>query len=195
MDNSIDPFFCVHDGSPYLFWGSWNGIHGIELTDDGLDWIEGTRFQVAGDAYEAPWLVERDGYFYLFLSTGHCCNGHDSSYEIEVGRSESLFGPYHDRNGTDLREIDEWHEGSAILTSGEEFVGPGHNATLTDEDGGEWLVYHAYDTTAPEYECDEYPRRSLLLDRIHWSDGWPEIGDRNGTPSRYPQSAEREDTE
>ena len=34
--NSIDPFFIEEDGAKYLFWGSFRGIWGARLSDDGL---------------------------------------------------------------------------------------------------------------------------------------------------------------
>lgn len=36
VHNSIDPFYIEDNGKKYLFWGSWYGIWGIELTEDGL---------------------------------------------------------------------------------------------------------------------------------------------------------------
>ncbi|WP_207592326.1 family 43 glycosylhydrolase [Halomontanus rarus] len=181
VENSIDPAFHVSDGTPYLIWGSFHGIYGVELTEDGLDWVEETRFHVAGDAYEAPYLLEHDEYYYLFVTTGSCCDGHASTYELEVGRAESFEGPYENRDGDDLRTIDAWNSGEPIVSASDRFAGPGHNSTITDGAGTDWLLYHAYDTTADEYECDSFPRRSLLLDRIEWEDGWPTIDD--GTPS------------
>ena len=36
VQNSIDPFFIEEDGHKYIFWGSFRGIYGIELSDDGM---------------------------------------------------------------------------------------------------------------------------------------------------------------
>ena len=36
VQNSIDPFYIEDGGKKYLFWGSFRGIYGIELSDDGL---------------------------------------------------------------------------------------------------------------------------------------------------------------
>lgn len=182
VDNSIDPDLYVQNGTPYLIWGSFHGIYGVELTGDGLDWVSGTKFHLAGDAYEAPYLEWHDGYFYLFVTTGSCCEGHSSTYEVEVGRSESLFGPYYNQDGIDLRDFNSYNAGTAPILSGDaRWAGPGHNATIWDDTGTEWIVYHAYDKTKAEYECTDYPRRSLMIDPIDWSGGWPSIND--GTPS------------
>lgn len=181
VENSIDPQLFVEDGTPYLVWGSWGGIHAVELTEDGLDWKDGTKFQVAGTAYEAPYVVERNGYYFLFVSTGSCCFGHDSTYEIEVGRSDSFFGPYRNENGVDLREINEWNAGDPVLTGNERFAGPGHNSIIVDDAGTDWILYHAYDRDEPAFECGGAPRRSMMLDELRWDDGYPSV--EKGTPT------------
>lgn len=181
MTNCIDPFYHVVDGTPYMVWGSWFGIHGVELTEDGQDYVEGTTFHLAGDRREGPLIVERDGYYYLFYATGHCCDGLDSTYRVETGRSESFTGPYVNQNGTDLRTLNEHNSGVAILKGSERFVGPGHGTALRDDNDDWWFLYHAYDTEDGGY-VDGTWRRTLMLDPISWDeDGWPIIAD--GTPA------------
>lgn len=183
VDNSIDPCFHVVDSTPYMVWGSYgkDGIYRVELTSDGTDWVSGTKEEIASDAYEGAFIWERNGYYYLFVSSGSCCEGHSSTYKVNVGRSDSFFGPYTGKDGTDLL-----NDGATlILEEGAYFAGPGHNAVFTDDNGQDWLIYHAYDKSEPEYVCnDEYPRRSLMLDTIDWVNGWPEIN--NGTPWLFP---------
>ncbi|MFC4439954.1 MULTISPECIES: family 43 glycosylhydrolase [Natrialbaceae] len=175
VENSIDPFFMLEDGTPYLFWGSWYGIWGVELSDDGLE-VAGEPFRIAADDhFEAPWIIERDGYYYFFGSNGSCCDGGRSTYHVVVGRSESFDGPYVNRNGDSI----ENYPGTTILEGGEAFLGPGHNAVIRDDDGDDWLVYHAYH--ADDVWINDTPRRALLIDRIRWEDGWPTIED--GVPS------------
>lgn len=36
VQNSIDPFYIEDNGRKYLFWGSFRGIYGVELKEDGL---------------------------------------------------------------------------------------------------------------------------------------------------------------
>ena len=36
IQNCIDPFYIEDNGKKYLFWGSFHGIYGTELTEDGL---------------------------------------------------------------------------------------------------------------------------------------------------------------
>jgi arabinan endo-1,5-alpha-L-arabinosidase len=175
VSNSIDPMFFVDDGTPYLIWGSFGGIYGIRLSDDGLRTV-GEKFQIAGDAFEAPYLVKRGGYYYLFVSLGSCCEGEHSTYRVAVGRARSLRGPYLDREGKDLLAS----EGTLVLAGDEEegkekrFVGPGHNAVVTDDRGTDWIIYHAIDPTDPRLPGGA-TRRPLLIDPLKWEGGWPSV--------------------
>lgn len=170
--NSIDPFYIEEGGKKYLFWGSFRGIYGIRLTDDGLRVAEGEKpCRVAGTAYEGTYIHKRDGYYYLFASTGTCCEGLKSTYATVVGRSKSLFGPYVDKAGRPM--LDNRHE--ILIAGNAAFVGTGHNSEIVaDEAGRDWLFYHAVDTGRPE-------GRVLMLDRVDWTDGWPSVA--GGTPS------------
>ena len=98
--NSIDPFYIEDGGKKYLFFGSFHGIYAVELSDDGLSLKENTRpLRVAGDAYEGTYIHKRGKYYYLFASIGRCCEGLKSTYTTVVGRSESLMGPYWNKEG------------------------------------------------------------------------------------------------
>ena len=56
--------FCKRSCS---FWGSFHGIYGTELTDDGLSLKKGAPIeQIAGTAYEGTYIHKRDGYYYWF---------------------------------------------------------------------------------------------------------------------------------
>ncbi|GIS82966.1 MAG: hypothetical protein CM1200mP15_15980 [Dehalococcoidia bacterium] len=48
---------------------------------------------------EAPYLYKNDGYYYLFANWGACCSGIDSTYNLRVGRSDDIWGPYLIRMG------------------------------------------------------------------------------------------------
>lgn len=98
VQNSIDPFYIEDGGKKYLFWGSFRGIYGIELSDDGLSVRKGAKLRrVAGTAYEGTYIHKKDGYYYFFASIGTCCEGLKSTYTTVVGRSKKLFGPYVDK--------------------------------------------------------------------------------------------------
>jgi arabinan endo-1,5-alpha-L-arabinosidase len=175
VQNSIDQFYFEDGGKKYLFWGSFCGIYGIELADDGLSLKPGAeKFRIAGrltdvfdsNGTEGTYIHKRDGYYYYFGSTGTCCEGANSTYRVVAGRSESLFGPYLTKDGQSM--FDNYYE--TVLHGNAVFAGPGHNAEIvTDDEGNDWLLYHAYLRNSPKQG------RTLCLDKIVWTDGWPAV--------------------
>lgn len=180
VQNSIDPFFIDDDGHKYLFWGSFRGIYGIELTDDGLAVRPGAvKRQVAGTFMEAAYIHKRGGYYYLFGSAGTCCEGEKSTYRVTVGRSRDLFGPYVDKEGRAL--LDNHFE--VVVHRNDSVVGPGHNAEIvTDDRGEDWMLMHGFKSSDPD------AGRVAWLCRVKWNDGWPTVeGD---SPAREDQRPE-----
>ena len=166
VQNSIDPFYIEDGGKKYLFWGSFRGIYGIELSDDGLSIKKGAKLrQVAGTAYEGTYIHKKDGYYYFFASIGTCCEGLKSTYTTVVGRSKKLFGPYVDKSGKKM--LDNHHE--VLIHKNDAFVGTGHNSEIvTDKAGNDWMFYHAVSTKNPG-------GRVLMMDKVNWKDGWPSV--------------------
>jgi len=172
VDISIDQFYIEEDGHKYMFWGSFRGIWAIELADDGLSLKPGAeKRKIAGDQYEGTYIHKRDGYYYLIVSTGDFMK----DYHVVVGRSRSLMGPYVDRAGRDMLGVH--HE--LLVGNGNGFVAPGHNAEfVTDDKGQDWMLYHT--------RLEVGGPRFLLLDRIEWNDGWPEV--RGHMPARSAEA-------
>lgn len=164
--NSIDPCYIEDEGRKYMFFGSFFGIYGVELTDDGLKVREGSQpRQIAGTAYEGTYILKRNGYYYLFASIGRCCDGLNSTYTAVVGRAESLWGPYMNKAGE--RMMDNAHE--IFITKNDTFFGVGHDSEIVqDKAGNDWILYHGYEVMQPT-------GRRLLLDRVEWEDGWPRV--------------------
>ena len=52
---------------------------------------------------EAAYMVKNGNYYYLFVNWFGCCDGVDSTYEIHVGRSTSVTGPFEDKEGKILK--------------------------------------------------------------------------------------------
>ncbi|MGM9827537.1 MAG: family 43 glycosylhydrolase [Muribaculaceae bacterium] len=176
VKNSIDQcLFVDDDGRCYLFWGSFNGIYAIELTEDGLYLKPGAqKVKVAGNAFEGTMIHKHDGYYYLIASTGTCCEGLKSSYTTVVGRSNNVFGPYTDRAGGNMTD----NYCHFLLSANRYFNGTGHNSEIiTDDAGQDWIYYHAFE------KSDIDAGRTLYMDRVEWIDGWPVIN--NGFPSYY----------
>jgi arabinan endo-1,5-alpha-L-arabinosidase len=167
--NAIDPNVVIDDGRPWLTWGSfWSGIK-LAAIDPVSGKLDGPMQHIASRlvptwGIEAPFIVRRGAYFYLFVSFDYCCRGSASTYNVRVGRSTSLEGPYVDDAGVPMLL-----GGGRLVLEGEGTRrGPGHNAVL--QDGKTWrLVFHYYDAARAG-------TASLGIVPIHWTDdGWPAV--------------------
>jgi len=117
------------------------------------------------NAIEAPYIIGRDGYYYLFVSWGSCCPDPDGSsdYNIRTGRSESVTGPYVDQDGTPMTD----GGGTLVLESFGEWQGTGHNSVLQTDDET-MLVYHAYN-------ANDSNTPYLRISPLEWQNGWPTV--------------------
>ncbi|MGW1464244.1 family 43 glycosylhydrolase [Streptomyces sp. NPDC002308] len=184
--------FTDTDGTPYLYWGSYDTICVAKMNGDRTR-IEGAVTQVArGRRVEGGFVVHRDGYYYLFYSDAGCCDGAYSGYQVKAGRSTSPTGPFTDDEGTDLMALGS-KGGVVVGANGNRWIGPGHNAIQTDLSGQDWLVYHGIPAESPDLAPAsggtlKLSRRPMLIDRLDWIDGWPVV--RAGTgPSDTPTAA------
>ena len=140
--NAIDPsVFHDRDGSLWLTFGSyWTGIKLIQL-DPADRQTNGAGFEAVyplayNESIEASYLCRHDDYYYLFVNWGSCCQGPKSTYNIRIGRSKSVTGPYLDKAGVDML-----HSGGSLFlaTTNGPLIGPGHAGTLNAE--GKDLVH------------------------------------------------------
>jgi arabinan endo-1,5-alpha-L-arabinosidase len=174
--NAIDPNLVLDEnGEPWLVWGSfWDGIwmRKIDHSTGQLDINDTTSHHLADrstgpdntSAIEAPFIIFRDGKWYLFISFDQCCQDINSTYNVRVGRSDALTGPYVDRDGIPLTQ----GGGTLILSSYGQWKGPGHNGVLS-ENGIYWVVYHAYD-------AKQIGIPKLRIESISWdANGWPAL--------------------
>ncbi|WP_188187912.1 arabinan endo-1,5-alpha-L-arabinosidase [Nonomuraea sp. SYSU D8015] len=144
--NAIDPNLIVDDrGRWWLSFGSfWTGLKLIPL-DPNTGLRSGTavydlaRRSGGTTAIEAPFIVKRGAYYYLYVSWDACCQGAASTYRVMVGRSAAVTGPYVDRAGRAMTA----GGGTEILAGHGSVHGPGHQAVLADSDGDQ-LFYHYY---------------------------------------------------
>lgn len=171
--NAIDPhLFVDDDGKPWMVFGSTlGGLFLVDIDPETFRPVQEPEDFVVLAArdllqedpiIEGPYIIKRNGYYYLFLSHNRCCQGADTKYKILVGRSRELAGPYVDRDGVPLLE-----EGGTVLIEREgTLIGTGH-ADVYSEAGYDYLVHHAYDS-ARDYEP------VLNIRRMDWDDeGWP----------------------
>jgi hypothetical protein len=172
--NTIDPS-VTHDasGHPWMSFGSyWSGIYIVQL-----DPLTGLRRAPGSPTYraayhssiEASCLYRRGNYYYLFVNWGSCCVGVNSTYQVRVGRSTSVTGPYLDRNGVDLAN----NGGTLFLEGTGKFTGPGHIGILA-ENGVETFSYHYYDAGAWAPWYNAYGVADFDLEPLSWTaDDWP----------------------
>lgn len=168
--NCIDPcpVFDATNGLWLSFGSFWNGIYLVRLDPTtGLLNTAPTLTHLAinlasGDPIEASYLYYHGGYYYLFVNWAQCCAGINSTYNIHVGRSTSITGPYLDRNNSSMLA----GGGTLFLKTTGKYIGPGQVGIL-DENGTDSFSYHYYDANvngAP----------TLDLEPLYWTpDGWP----------------------
>ncbi|WP_217452137.1 family 43 glycosylhydrolase [Mucilaginibacter humi] len=178
--NTIDPNLAVDEnGTGWLAFGSrWNGLKLVKLNPDfktlaePQEWhtiasrrqrdYKFTDAEAGDDAVEAPFIFRKGKYYYLFVSWDNCCSGVNSTYNIRVGRSENITGPYLDKEGVNMAK-----GGGTLVRRGDTgdnkvVFARGHNSTHTF-DGVDYIAYHAYTNT--------YER--LGIDRLTWKNDWP----------------------
>lgn len=192
---NIDPmaFDDPATGKRLLYWGSgFKPVKVQELAGDRLTFAAGSAPKdlvwpnPVKDAFpvlvEGSWVIRRDGYYYLFYSGDNCC-GPKANYAVMVARSRSATGPF------ETLEQATGKPHSIILETRGKWIAPGHNAIVTDSAGYDWIVYHAVDARRPrEKPTDDLnTRRVMLIDRIVWKNGWPEIAGPNEAPARAGQ--------
>ena len=119
-------------------------------------------------AIEAPFIVRHDGYYYLFASFDFCCKGIESTYNVVVGRSERITGPYLDAEGREMLN----GGGTQILAGAGSVRGPGHNAVLEEDSGRHWFLHHFYDANAKGVATLQV--RPLIWDGVQ---GFPRVGE------------------
>lgn len=167
--NAIDPNVVLDDGGrPWLAWGSnYDGLFVQPLDDDGTldESIAPTniaRRERAVDNLEAPTIVKRGEWWYLFASFDLCCDGKNATYNVRVGRSRAITGPYEDRAGRPMLE----GGGTKVLTAYGKVRGPG-GQTVLQQGSDWWLIHHWYD---PDHDF----RPDLGIRPLDWDDdGWP----------------------
>lgn len=123
--------------------------------------------------FEGANVVRHGGYYYLFASSGTCCQGPLSGYGVFAGRSTSPLGPFVDRLGNPM--LAGRVGGTPVLvTNGNRWVGPGHTTVFGDLGGQTWMIYHAVQRNDPFFATEPgFTRRPPMLDPVDWAGGWP----------------------
>lgn len=162
--NAIDPTYIVTpEGEHWLIHGSWHsGFSALQLNPEtgkplkavGDPWADnatdlqarfGKRIATRGisrwQASEAPEVVYKDGYYYLFMAW----DGLDIPYNTRVVRSSAVDGPYYTSRGANFTEGAENTKVYPIVTHPYKFnnsvgwVGISHCCIFQNEETGDWF--------------------------------------------------------
>ena len=170
-NDAIDPGLLLdpNTGRLWVSYGTYFGnIRIIELDPNTGERIKGNKEQDIAIDCEATDLIYRNGWYYLLGTHGTCCDGVNSTYNIVVGRSRSVTGPYMDNVGRDMLQ----GGGKMVIAAGDRVVGPGHFGRTIIDEGVEVMSCH--------YEADfnQSGRSVLGLRPLLWKNDWPVAGER-----------------
>ena len=167
--DAIDPSLLMGpDGRLWMSYGTYFGF--IRLVE--LDPATGKRVEdnkaidIAIDC-EASALIYRNGWYYLLGTHGTCCDGVNSTYNIVVGRSRNVTGPYLDNVGRDMLK----GGGKMVLAAGGRLIGAGHFGRYIVEEGVEKMSCHF------EADMDRSGRSVLNVRPLVWKNDWPVAGE------------------
>ena len=168
--DAIDVGFLLDPttGRLWATYGTYFGfIRQVELDPKTGYRVEGNEaIDVAIDC-EASVMMYNNGWYYLLGTHGTCCDGVNSTYNIVVGRSRSVNGPFIDNVGRTMIE----GGGKMVANSEERRFGAGHFGRYVEEEGVEKASFHW------EADLDLSGRSTLAIRPLLWVNDWPEVGD------------------
>lgn len=169
-NDAIDPGVLLdpNDGRLWVSYGTYFGfIRLIELDPKTGERKKGNKAKDIAIDCEATDLIYRDGWYYLLGTHGTCCDGVNSTYNIVVGRSRKVTGPYIDNVGRDMMQ----GGGKMVINAGDRVVGPGHFGRTVIDEGVEVMSCHY------EADFDQGGRSVLGIRPLLWRNGWPVAGE------------------
>ena len=168
--DAIDPGLLLDptDGRLWMSYGTYFGfIRLVELDPKTGKRVEGNKaLDIAIDC-EATDLMYQDGWYYLLGTHGTCCDGANSTYNIVVGRSKKVTGPYLDNMGRDMLK----GGGKMVIAAGGRVTGPGHFGRTILENGVQKMSCHF------EADLDQGGLSVLGIRPLLWKNGWPVAGE------------------
>jgi arabinan endo-1,5-alpha-L-arabinosidase len=168
--DAIDPSVLLDPttGRLWVSYGTYFGtIRLIELDPKTGFRMKGNKEKDIAIDCEATDLIYRDGWYYLLGTHGTCCDGVNSTYNIVVGRSRNVEGPYVDNVGRDM-----FHGGGRmVIAAGDRKTGPGHFGRTVIDEGVEIMSCHY------EADFDRSGRSVLGIRPLLWKNGWPVAGE------------------
>ena len=168
--DAIDPGVMLDPstGRLWVAYGTYFGfIRIVELDPKTGKLLAGNKPVDVAISCEAADLIYRDGWYYLLATHGTCCDGANSTYNIVVGRSKKVTGPFLDNVGRSMLE----GGGKMVVATEGNLIGPGHFGHLILGEGIEKMSCH--------YEADlaQGGRSVLGIRPLLWKNGWPVAGE------------------
>lgn len=173
MDEDCDAidaglFMDPTTGRLYCTYGTYFGfIRMVELDPRTGAKVEGTVDPNIAIDCEATTIIYRDGWYYLLGTHGTCCDGVNSTYNIVVGRSRNVTGPFLDNMGRDMIA----GGGKMVIDGDDRQFGAGHFGRYIEDEGIEKMSFHW------EADLDRSARSVLAIRPILWVNGWPVGGE------------------
>ena len=168
--DAIDPGMLLDPttGRLWVSYGTYFGtIRLIELDPKTGFRVKGNKEKDIAIDCEATDLIYRNGWYYLLGTHGTCCDGVNSTYNIVVGRSRSVEGPYIDNVGRDM-----YHGGGRmVIAAGNRKAGAGHFGRTIIDEGVEIASFHW------EADFDQGGRSVLAIHPLLWKNDWPYAGE------------------
>ena len=168
--DAIDISFLLDPttGRLWVSYGTYFGnIRIVEIDPKTGHRVEGNQAVDVAIDCEASALMYRNGWYYLLGTHGTCCDGVNSTYNIVVGRSRSVTGPYYDNVGRDMMA----GGGKMVMNARKRTFGAGHFGRFVEEPGVEKMSFHW------EADLDLSGRSTLAIRPLLWVNDWPVGGD------------------
>ena len=151
-------------GRLWCTYGTYFGfIRVVELDPATGARVEGNEAVDIAIDCEATTIIYRNGWYYLLGTHGTCCDGVNSTYNIVVGRSRNVTGPYLDNMGRDMIA----GGGKMVIDGDDRQFGAGHFGRYIEDEGVEKMSFHW------EADLDRSARSVLAIRPILWVNDWP----------------------
>ena len=173
--DAIDPSFLYAGGHLWLTYGTYFGsIRLVELDPRTGKRVAGNQPVDLAIDMEATDMVYRDGWYYLFGTHGTCCDGPNSTYNIRVGRSRTVTGPFVDNLGIPLAQ--GRRKAGRRRQRPPDRTGPLRPCSISATACEKFSCHY-------EADMDRGGRSVLDIRPLLWENGWPVAGEnfRGGT--------------
>lgn len=187
--NRIDPNLFRHSAeSEFLltFGSFWGQLFQVPLTNppyhingDIVHLAKNDSVRPAGlvsGSTEGSYIFQWNGFFYLFFSSGNCCNELEEGlaplgeeYRVMVCRSLQPNGGFVDRLGRDCLTQ---NGGSLILASHDDVYAPGGQGVFWDPQQNSVVMYYHYVKNSVSYSYDEF---FFGWNKLDFVGGWPVV--------------------